>query len=73
MFSKIIPKFIAKILVLLGGQIRIESLSENQTMRISVPPCTPPNELLRLRKEFGFFETLCIIFNSGAIWPTIRN
>jgi len=37
--------------LLLGGQIRIESLSESQTMRISVPPCTPPNELLRLRKH----------------------
>ena len=37
--------------VLLGGQIKIESLSENQTMRITVPPCTPPDELLRLRKH----------------------
>lgn len=35
--------------ILLGGQIQINSLSEKQFMKISIPECSQPDSLLRLK------------------------
>lgn len=39
------------ILVLLGGPIKIFSLTENQFLRMTLPECTAPNALLRIKGQ----------------------
>jgi len=43
--------------LLLGGQIKLYSLTENQFLRMTLPECTAPNSLLRIKGQ-GIRDTI---------------